>query len=219
MSREPSRNETVESALRDIAEFLEAAIRGQIVDVPAALRPRGARPVVALRDRKTGRKRRSDANFAGLDVTQSEIVIGFERDSEVANAHESEERLRPGDSERWDADTRIRDLINAVLAVEREGRAFISLLWFRENRLATLPWATDPRTRQQVIARAIEDGILEVRKIPNPKNPQYPVSTITLNRGHEMVRAMLVSGADEPRFEPCEIQGVPLSKTILESRR
>ncbi len=208
---------TIDAIGREIEAYLQSLIRAQDPGVPSALRPQHSRVMVTVKDRRTGRKKRKDASAESLNPIETSFVIEFDPEN-------GESLLEPGRQERSRprntvADTRMMDVINAVCATEREGRAFISLIWFRENRLTGYAWAAEPAARQQTIAEAIKAGVLEVRKIPNPKNPQYPVSTIALNRMHPLVQEALRAGAAQSMFEPAVIAGGPLSPTILEDRR
>ncbi len=50
-------------------------------------------------------------------------------------------------------------------------------------------------------------GIVSVRKVPNPKNPEHPASAVTLIREHERVGTALASGgaaSDEAQAVPSE---------------
>lgn len=215
----------VGSVCQQIESFLQQAIETQDASVPEALRPRHCRPRVALRDGKNGRKVRIDKELRPQDQTAMELVIHFEIKADVRGSAQTRARrsengvgAAPANSPNAPRDDWRRDLVHAVLGVEREGRPFISLVWFRDNWLP-FAWAADPQARQQAIATAIQEGLLTVQKVPNPKNPTYPVSAIALNRAHALVRSVLANSENAPMFEPVRILGEPLSATILKDRR
>jgi len=61
-----------------------------------------------------------------------------------------------------------------------------------------------------------------VGKVPNPKSPQFPVTTIRIEKNRLMPEVKAVLGqSDSPDldFAPIEISGEPLSATILRERR
>jgi len=56
--------------------------------------------------------------------------------------------------------------------------------------------------------------------VPNPKSPQFPVTTVRLNRLMPEVKVVLgQNGSSDLDFHPVEIAGEPLSATILRERR
>lgn len=107
------------------------------------------------------------------------------------------------------------ELMKSLEAAENTpGRMFVALKWFRDDYLpsAGLRWAQDTETRQSVLAKAIQDGWILTGKVPNPKSPFYPTTTIRLNRQKQP------AGASQSRFRPVPISGEPLSRTILDDR-
>jgi hypothetical protein len=106
-----------------------------------------------------------------------------------------------------------RELCEGLEEAERQGRAFVALKWFRDDFLASkgFAWAEDPKQRQEVLARAIESGLIVTNRIPNPRSP-FPTSTVRLNRARRS------SQTGERRFSPIRIKGEPLSSTILRDR-
>ena len=77
-----------------------------------------------------------------------------------------------------------------------------------------------PNVAQQAVLRsAIEKRLIVVGKVPNPKSPQFPVTTIRVNRLLPEVRAILGGGGDaDLEFHPVEIEGEPLSATVIRER-
>jgi hypothetical protein len=55
-------------------------------------------------------------------------------------------------------------------------------------------------------------GIVTVRKVPNPKNPEHPASSVELNRDHDHVRAVL-SGAAPPSGDSQDPSNQPAEPT------
>jgi hypothetical protein len=121
------------------------------------------------------------------------------------------------------SDDPVSDLIRALDRAEgRPGYDFISLKWFRDTALVAegFEWALSPEQRQCVLRAAIENRLVLTSKVPNPKNPQYPVTAIRLNRLLPQVKASLgQSEAENLDFHPVKILGEPLSATILQERR
>ena len=70
------------------------------------------------------------------------------------------------------------------------------------------------------IAKAIERNIILTGKVPNPKNPNFPTTSIRLNRPREDVRRILAGEQEASHgFEPIEILGQGLSETVAADRR
>jgi len=61
--------------------------------------------------------------------------------------------------------------------------------------------------------------LILVGKVPNPKSPQFPVTSIRLNRLMPEVQEVLGLPKKDLGFHPIHIKGEPLSATILRERR
>ena len=72
---------------------------------------------------------------------------------------------------------------------------------------------------QNAIRSAIEKRLILVGKVPNPKSPQFPVTSIRLNRLMPDVQEVLGHAKRDLDFHPIHIKGEPLSATILRERR
>ncbi|MEM7199524.1 MAG: hypothetical protein AAF628_04615 [Planctomycetota bacterium] len=99
------------------------------------------------------------------------------------------------------------DLVQVVLEAERNPQLnFVALKFLRDRLLpqSRLTWTRSPQTCQRVIADAIEQGILSTCKKPNPRNPEFPVTAVELNRDHGAVRDRMEGDA------AAEIAEVPL---------
>lgn len=106
-----------------------------------------------------------------------------------------------------------QDICRTLDEVERQGRAFIALKWFRDDVLASkgFAWAVEAEGRQAVLARAIEKGLVVTSRVPNPRS-SFPTTAVRLNR------SKLAGQAEGQRYSPIRIQGEPLSSTILRDR-
>jgi hypothetical protein len=115
------------------------------------------------------------------------------------------------------------DLLRALNRAEsRPGWSFVPLKKFRDELLPQEHLAS-MRTEvelQSTLRSVIEKRFVLLGKVPNPKSPQFPVTAIRLNRLMPEVRAALgQKGNADLDFHPVEIQGEPLSATILRERR
>ncbi|MCG3126968.1 MAG: hypothetical protein CHACPFDD_01823 [Phycisphaerae bacterium] len=71
---------------------------------------------------------------------------------------------------------------------------------------------------REFFARLEADGIVTTAKRPNPAKPDFPATTVQLNRNHPTVKQTLQNG--KPRtFQPVKIPGGPLSDDIINDRR
>jgi hypothetical protein len=113
-----------------------------------------------------------------------------------------------------------RELLQALAQAEM-GSQFVALKWFD----TCLPqkgfsWGTTPEERHRVLADAINRRWILTSRIPNPKNPQFPVTAIRVNRPMDEVRAILDENAKaNSAFAPISIPGERLSETVLRERR
>jgi len=113
-----------------------------------------------------------------------------------------------------DIDDRIRELCGTLAEAERGGHAFIALKWFRDSFLPrkSYIWNQNPESRQMILAEAIQRGVVLTSKIPNPKTPAYPTTTIRLNRAEAGVPE------EAQRFRPIAVQGEALTTTLDDDR-
>ncbi len=107
-------------------------------------------------------------------------------------------------------------------AESKPGWNFVPLKKFRDEILPLEPVASTLThvERKDALDLAIKKQLVLTSRVPNPKAPQFPVTTIRLNRLMPEVKAALGQGTDlDQEFRPIEIRGEPLSATILRERR
>lgn len=63
----------------------------------------------------------------------------------------------------------------------QDTRAFVGVKWLQGTRLAR-----DPQMAQ-ALQVALDREMLKTYKVPNPKNPQFPVTACRLNESHPQV--------------------------------
>ena len=191
----PSSPTTINEIERTIQEGLEALRRAPMSErIMAALGfliPEGFTPVVQLEEE--GRKKRGNSSAANWDPEKGEIVIYFEpvalarpvRQEQNVAQQTSGRRVTKSQLPAEPAEAtaeELRQCCDALAEAENEGKPFISLKWFRDTALASysFPWTIAPASRQRVLTKAIESGIVALGKIPNPKSPAFPTTTICL---------------------------------------
>jgi len=140
--------------------------------------------------------------------------------SVVANQTEDK---RPREPVSQLAQDPVWELVLAVAKAEGDPKlGFVSLKWFRDTFLPRqgYTWADAADERQRVLVDALDRKWLLTDKIPNPKNPQFPVTAIRVNRQLAEVRGML---SQQPgfgsKFFPIAMQGESLSQTVSRERR
>ena len=209
------------SELRDAQIDLEQSLLKPITD--AFPQARGINIEVEIW--QDNRRKRGDAALESWQPGRDgEIRIRFaaparsgswSRDYDAAGAESAEPPLDPEDLR--------RDLLESLeIAERRPGFDFVALKWFRDLFLpAECPeWAEPRALRDRAVRSAIEDGVILTNKVPNPKNPAFPVTAIRVNRAHPEVIGLLgEDDSDGPRFRPVSMRGEPLSKTVLDERR
>jgi len=204
-----------EATIQDREESLEQVLArlgglSELRNLPAldTIAPKGFRPVVALYE--NGSHRRT-APAETWSPSTGEIRIYFEPTTGTGEVTPN----APHDGGVF-VDQKLREMLNALQDAENTpGRTFVALKWFRDEYLHStgLAWAQDEDQRQAVLSQAIKDGWVLTSRVPNPKAPLYPTTTIRLNRQRTATEATPAS-----RFRPVEIAGEPLSSTILRDR-
>ncbi len=180
-----------------------------------------------------GRKKRSNASADNWSPVLGRIEIRFEPvaqeqkqiNSRLSQTAEKESPAKPETLSKGipglhpaEADL----LIALDRAESRPGWNFVPLKKFRDEILPQehLPSMRTDVHHRSVLESAIEKKFILVGKVPNPKSPQFPVTTIRLNRLMPAVKAVLgQTNSQDLDFHPVEISGEPLSTTILRERR
>jgi hypothetical protein len=204
--------------------------------------PDNYRPRVSLLD-ASGRKKRSNASADNWSPESGRIEIRFEPTrSERKQEAEAETRgsiestptatrkpEKPPDNV-LGASTYVHpaeaDLLKALVkaldhAESKPGWKFVPLKKFRDEVLPSkdIPSMRTDVERQNVLRSAIEKRLVLVGRVPNPRAPEFPVTTIRLNRLMPEVKAILGGGGDaDMGFHPVEIRGEPLSATVIRER-
>jgi hypothetical protein len=114
------------------------------------------------------------------------------------------------------------DLLRALDRAEsKPGWSFVPLKKFRDEILPSehIPSMRSDVEQRRVLGSAIEKRLILVGKVLNPKSPQFPVTTIRVNRLMPEVKAILGGVGDaDLEFRPVEIKGEPLSATVIRER-
>src|SRR6266478_1148746 len=180
-----------------------------------------------------GRKKRSNAAADNWSPMMGRIEIRFEPvapEQEELNSPISKtaakespakiEKLSKGIAGLLPAEA---DLLIALDRAEaRPGWNFVPLKKFRDEILPQehLPSMPSDVERRSVLNSVIEKKFVLLGKVINPKSPQFPVTTIRLNRLMPEVKTVLgQTNSHDLDFHPVEISGEPLSATILRERR
>jgi hypothetical protein len=118
---------------------------------------------------------------------------------------------------------KVADLLRALDRAEsKPGWSFVPLKKFRDEILPSehIPSMRTDVEQRRVLGSAIEKRLILVGKVLNPKSPQFPVTTIRVNRMMPEVREILGGGGEaDLDFHPVEIKGEPLSATVIRERR
>jgi hypothetical protein len=194
---------------------------------------------VSLLDAK-GRKKRSNASASNWSPASGRIEIRFEpapeqeklaATAESRGADKSSLRTQslPADFSAPKTSAALLEIeIKLIRALDRAestpGWKFVSLKKFRDEVLPYEPSAPDAFKPsdvhwQDAIRIAIEKRLILIGKVPNPKSPQFPVTSIRLNRLMPAVQEILGHPKNDLDFHPIHIKGEPLSATILRERR
>jgi hypothetical protein len=232
----PEAEEIIEEALEELAFSTDPGL----VRALRFLAPPGYQAIVELCG-ENGRSKRRNASASSWTPEEDELRIYFERIGEDAEDDDARSEApveirqsaranatRPaaamyedgnvdtgGGQLPPDIDDRIKELCATLAEAERGGHAFIALKWFRDSFLPrkSFHWNQNPESRQMVLAEAILRGVVLTSKIPNPKTPAYPTTTIRLNRAEAGVPE------EAQRFRPVAVQGDALSAGMMDENR
>jgi hypothetical protein len=227
----PEAEEVIEEALEELAFSTDPGLSRAL----RFLAPPGYQAIVELCG-ENGRSKRRNANATSWSPEEDEVRIYFERvDGDAGEDDEHDLDARPPAQPRSrasraatpafedgniadgngslpaDIDDRIKELCATLAEAERGGHAFIALKWFRDSFLPrkSFSWNQNPESRQMTLAEAILRGVVLTSKIPNPKTPAYPTTTIRLNRAEAGVPE------EAQRFRPvAAVQDESLSTTL-----
>jgi len=100
----------------------------------------------------------------------------------------------PEKPERAESGSPLDDFIAALDRAERDPHlSFVSLKWFRDTYLVKrgYGWARDPDIPRRLVQETTERGLIVTSKVDNPKTPEFPVTSIRLNRQHPDVKKIL----------------------------
>src|ERR1700733_4921991 len=229
----PDAEEIIEDALNELAYSQDPGLLRAL----RFLAPPGYQAIVELCG-ENGRSKRRNANATSWNPEEDEVRIYFERaggdsdeeDDRTSERHVPQVRARSprpvavsyedgnvDDSNGQlpaDIDDRIKELCATLAEAERGGHAFIALKWFRDSFLPrkAFSWNQNPELREMILAEAILGGVVLTSKIPNPKSPAYPTTTIRLNRAEAGVPE------EAQRFRPVAVQGDLVSVALDDDR-
>ncbi len=176
-----------------------------------------------------GRTLLKNALSTPLTITLS-LTVGGPRDAAsrasdagIAEAHEPQPELAvpqglanaPAGDRSLDRDPRLDRVIRELDRLERR-RDFIWIGYVAKTLLPNMGF--DENQARELLNFASDAGIIVLTKTPNPNNPEFPSTTIKLNRQHPVVHRALGSGRP-PAFRPIKIRGGPLSEDIIRDRR
>ena len=205
-------------SISDIQQAIEEALLSlrrtqfppEFLQARDCLIPVGYRPIVTLREDGEAKPKNESANH--WSPQRGQITIHFEPETpQLLQEHQPVSPSRAMES------SHMEDLLSALNQAETvPGRSFVALKWFRDEWLpgAVQGWTQSADLRQEVLSQAIGDGWVLTSKVPNPKAPLYPTTTIRLNRQ----KGPQATAQVRSRFRPAAISGEPLSATILRDR-
>jgi hypothetical protein len=135
------------------------------------------------------------------DARKGDVLITYEqgRDDGWRDERRDERRgWRDGPSElpaTPDPTLAIEDVVRVLGRAEDDPNfSFVALKFLRDQLLPRhVAWAAIPHEAQIQINRAIDAGAVATTKVENPRQPQYPVTAVKLNRDNEIVQRVLAA--------------------------
>ena len=114
------------------------------------------------------------------------------------------------------SDPRFARFIRELDRLERV-RRFVWIGYLAKERLPEIGFHS--KEVNEVLDRSVDEGIITLGKVPNPKNPDYPATAVQLNHEHPIVLQLLDSTGRSDGFRPVAIRGEPASVTLVRERR
>jgi hypothetical protein len=225
----------IEQAESQFAQKLTNPLRQILSDLQYSI-PAQYRLKISLLD-ANGRKKRSTASAENWSPDSGRIEISFEAGYQQMHADQIQgsdlsRQMRTRRNPSGDPPERHREpagsdplalLVKALDRAEsRPGWSFVPLRKFRDEILVAenIPSMRTDIERQNVLRSAIDKKLVLVGRVPNPKTPEFPVTTVRLNRLMPEVQRFIGHGhAADLDFHPLQIPGEPLSATVLRERR
>jgi hypothetical protein len=168
--------------------------------------------VVSLRHVHNDRQIKSTSNVRSWQPGPSGVWIEY-ADAPASNA-ESAARASEAASGRLE-----RLVLELDRAESDPRRSFVAWKWFRDKYLPSRGLTAAEADIQADLDSLVRGGWIVADRVPNPTNPAFPTATIRLDRKHPHVRAILDSVGPRARFQPIDLPGEPLSKTVRDERR
>ncbi len=217
-----------------VSESVDSSLKSALQQVGYSI-PDGYRLRVALLD-SNGRKKRSNAAAEKWSPQSGRLQFWLEplgQGSSLESRLDVSEMATPRDPNtelpEAEGSSSLLEAEKALLkALDRAestpGWSFVSLKKFRDEILPAEPQAPGAAKLgdmewQNALRSAIDKRLILTSKIANPKSPQFPVTSIRLNRLMPEVQQVLGNNKADLDFHPIRIQGEPLSATILRERR
>ena len=196
---------------------LQASLKPLLLLAP----PVGTNVQVSLRHTKNDRQVKRTAPVGNWQPETGSVSISYESDP-TSNVTTADLSAKDKPIQRFPRfPTPEEDLIQALAIAERDQPTFVALKWFRDTFLPYrgLEWAAEQERRHEAIKNTINRNWILTAKIANPRSPQFPTTTIRINRHLPEVREILDRGGADSAFSPVVISGKPLSDTVLQDRR
>jgi hypothetical protein len=179
--------------------------------------------------KKEGRKVRKDKAAKFFDREEVSLVISNlpQRSATESRTEAPNERtavspaaVSPTASQVGVQSVALDQLVEALADAEQR-LDFVSLKWFRDTCLAEKPWlwTRNFEDRKATLQQALDSKLVLTHSVFNPKNPDWDVTAIRLNRSHPQIAKSKTRPAEQKRFHPTRISGSPLSRTVIEGRR
>lgn len=165
--------------------------------------PRGYVAEVELRPFEDPERPGEFAEDSRWDPRKGDVLITYEASREDGWREERRDERRAwrdGPAElpaTPDPSLAIDDVVRVLGRAEGDPNfSFVALKFLRDQLLPRhVAWAAIPHEAQIQINRAIDAGAVVTTKVENPRQPQYPVTAVKLNRDNAIVQRVLLAAA------------------------
>lgn len=176
--------------------------------------PRGFAISVELRPFEDPDRPGEFAEDSRWDPRHGDVLITFEPGREDGWREERRDDRREERRGGWrdgapaelppppDPDVAVDDVVRVLARAESDPNfTFVALKFLRDQLLPRhVAWAAIPHEAQIQINRSIDVGAVQTTKVENPRQPQYPVTAVKLNRDSAIVLRVL--SAEAPPATP-----------------
>lgn len=211
------------STIREAQELLSSELQelvktGRLSFIPGNVRVKAVFHHTEPKLRKIRETAAFDGNFELEAEAPDAILLTFAPAKQKRYFIEGDEGAMTDILDVTGGEVAMTALIRALSRAQSRPTGFVGLKWFRDNGMSVEP-ALAGVDRAELLRIAINRGIVRTGKVPNPKNPDFPVTSIWLENSAPEVQYVIATARKRASFNPVTVRGESLSETVVRARR